>query len=86
MKFTSESSHPALSEPVQHHRRTVTNIKEPGTTLLDPKTLAAYLGIPVATLYDWRRKSVGPPGIRVGKHVRYRQRDVEAWLDRQTPG
>jgi len=64
----------------------VNNRNEPLTTLLDPKALAAYLDIPIATLYDWRRKGVGPPGIRIGKHVRYRQRDVEAWLDRQAAG
>ena len=57
--------------------------KEPTTTLLNPKALAAYLDIPLATLYDWRRKGVGPPGIKVGKHVRYRRRDVETWLNQQ---
>ncbi len=41
------------------------------------------LGIPVQTLYQWRTLSKGPRGIKVGKHVRYRWTDVEAWLDRQ---
>lgn len=62
------------------------NRKEPPTTLLNPKALAAYLDIPVATLYDWRRKGIGPPAIRIGKHLRYRLREVEAWLDRQAAG
>ena len=45
--------------------------------------VAGYLRVPVRTLYAWRTKGVGPPGIRVGRHVRYRCTDVEAWLDEQ---
>ncbi len=61
----------------------MTNRKAPTTALLNPKDLAAYLDIPLATLYDWRSKGVGPRGIRVGKHIRYRRSDLESWLDRQ---
>ena len=49
--------------------------------LLSPQQLADYLGVPLATVYRWRCEGTGPRGIKVGKHVRYRQRDVEAWLD-----
>jgi excisionase family DNA binding protein len=42
--------------------------------------LAEYLGVPVATLYQWRSKGYGPVGLRVGKHLRYRPADVERWL------
>lgn len=48
--------------------------------LLTPEEVAAFLGIPVKTLYQWRYKGVGPHGVRIGRHVRYRQREVEAWL------
>jgi excisionase family DNA binding protein len=50
-------------------------------TLLSPHELSAYLGIPLATVYRWRSRREGPPGIRVGRHVRYRLGDVEHWLD-----
>ncbi|TVT48390.1 helix-turn-helix domain-containing protein [Amycolatopsis rhizosphaerae] len=40
-----------------------------------------YLGIPVATLYQWRSKGYGPAGRRMGKYVRYRPEDVRAWVD-----
>lgn len=50
--------------------------------LLGPHELASYLGVPVKTLYQWRYKGLGPPGLRIGRHVRYRPEDVEAWLDR----
>ena len=42
--------------------------------------LAEYLGIPKATIYKWRSRNYGPPGKRVGKHIRYRPSDVEAWV------
>lgn len=45
--------------------------------------VAEYLQVPKSTLYMWRHKGVGPRGSRVGRHVRYRQRDVETWLDQQ---
>ena len=50
--------------------------------MLLPEDVAAFLGVPVKTLYQWRYKGVGPPGIRVGRHVRYRRQDLDAWLDR----
>jgi predicted DNA-binding transcriptional regulator AlpA len=36
----------------------------------------------VKTLYQWRYRGVGPPGLRIGRHIRYRPEDVEAWLHR----
>jgi excisionase family DNA binding protein len=48
--------------------------------LLSPDEVAVFLGIPVKTLYQWRYKGVGPRGLRIGRHVRYRSADVEAWL------
>lgn len=51
------------------------------TSLWGPKELADYLGVPVQTIYQWRTKGYGPPGRRVGKHVRYRQADVEKWVE-----
>ena len=42
--------------------------------------LAAYLDVPVATLYAWRCRGEGPLGFRVGKHLRYRTSDVEDWI------
>ena len=44
--------------------------------LLTVEELAEYLGVPVATIYAWRYRREGPSGFKVGKHVRYRWRDV----------
>jgi excisionase family DNA binding protein len=51
--------------------------------LLSIPELAAYLGVPVATIYRWRYTRDGPVGYRVGRHVRYRLSDVEQWLATQ---
>ncbi|MCF6507381.1 helix-turn-helix domain-containing protein [Blastococcus sp. MG754426] len=51
--------------------------------LLSAQELADFLGVPLGTLYQWRTKGSGPRGMRVGKHVRYRRTDVDAWLDQQ---
>ncbi|MEU2612650.1 helix-turn-helix domain-containing protein [Micromonospora sp. NPDC007271] len=42
--------------------------------------VSAYLGVPVATLYQWRHRRVGPRASRVGRHLRYDPADVRAWL------
>lgn len=55
--------------------------------LLSPQQLADYLGVPLATVYRWRYEGTGPRGMKVGKRVRYRRADAEAWLDTRTdPG
>lgn len=47
---------------------------------LSPEGLATWLELPVSTIYEWRYKRVGPPGVKVGRHVRFRRADVERWL------
>jgi excisionase family DNA binding protein len=51
--------------------------------LMTPREVADFLGLPIATLQTWRAKRSGPRGYRVGKHVRYRREDVEAWLEKR---
>lgn len=53
--------------------------------LAAPAAVAAYLGVPIATLYNWRYRGKGPMSIKVGRNVRYRWSDVEAWLTAQSP-
>jgi excisionase family DNA binding protein len=49
--------------------------------LLGPDELAAFLGVPLRTIYRWRSRREGPRGYRVGRHVRYRLAEVERWLE-----
>jgi excisionase family DNA binding protein len=51
--------------------------------LLTIEDVAEVLAVPIGTVNDWRHKGTGPKAIRVGKHVRYRQTDLEAWLDQK---
>jgi excisionase family DNA binding protein len=48
---------------------------------MTPTEVSNYLGVPLATVYGWRYRGTGPPGIRVGRHLRFRSSDVERWLD-----
>ena len=51
--------------------------------LIDIGELAAYLGLPVSTIYDWRTRGLGPPAYRFGKHLKFAVGDVRAWVERQ---
>ena len=51
--------------------------------LITVQELSDYLGVPVATLYQWRYRREGPDGFRVGRHIRYRWSEVDAWIERQ---
>jgi predicted DNA-binding transcriptional regulator AlpA len=48
--------------------------------LMTPTDVSDYYSIPVATLYQWRRRGYGPPAIRVGRHLRYDPAAVRAWF------
>ena len=52
---------------------------EPVLTL---SQLAAHLSVPVQTLYDLRSQGRGPRGFRVGRELRFRRCEVDAWLTR----
>ncbi|MGW2038715.1 helix-turn-helix transcriptional regulator [Streptomyces virginiae] len=45
--------------------------------------MSIFLGIPVATLYQWRHARTGPPAVKIGRHLRFDWIDVEAWWDSQ---
>jgi len=69
-----------------HERRSTVVDTE---TLMSPQELADLLGLPLAAIYNFNYRGTGPRRISVGRHVRYRRLDVEAWLegryaDRQT--
>jgi excisionase family DNA binding protein len=52
--------------------------------LLTMQEVAEFLGVPVATIYQWRHHGRGPRGIKVGRHIRYRRADVDAWVEQQS--
>jgi excisionase family DNA binding protein len=67
-----------VSEPARRARRAVPDNDDRMMTVED---LAEYLGLPVGTIYKQRSEGTGPPGFRLGKHVRWRRSEVDAWLE-----
>lgn len=66
---------------------------DPRTTLrgglpdryLTPEDLVTMFGLPsVETVYQWRRKRIGPPGFRVGRYLRFNPAAVRAWEVQRT--
>ena len=51
--------------------------------LLSVDELALYLGKPKATLYGWRYRGEGPRAVRIGRELRFRESDIQAWLDQR---
>lgn len=49
--------------------------------LLTNDQVAERLGIKPATLEQWRIYGRSPAFIKVGRNVRYDERDVEAWIN-----
>lgn len=46
---------------------------------------AAYLGVPIATMYRWRHHGSGPRAYRVGRYLRYDPAEVQRWLRAGSP-
>jgi len=51
-------------------------------TLLSLSDLAERLQVTVQTLYDLRSRGRGPRGFRVGRELRFRLSEVDAWIAR----
>lgn len=51
--------------------------------LLTPAEAAQYLCLAVGTLANWRWRGDGPPYVRYGHRVRYRQSDLDVWMEGQ---
>ena len=48
--------------------------------LVEDTVSAETFEVPLETVYQWRRKRTGPPGFRIGKHVRYDPADVRTYV------
>ncbi|MFJ8824458.1 helix-turn-helix transcriptional regulator [Streptomyces sp. NPDC102467] len=47
---------------------------------LTPGDIAEIFEVPLETVYQWRKKRTGPPGFRIGRHVRYDPADIRAYV------
>ena len=68
----------AMSEPAPRPRRRA--IPQDDDRLMTVEDLAEYLGIPVQTVYKQRSMGTEPPGYPVGRSVRFKRSEVDAWL------
>jgi excisionase family DNA binding protein len=59
------------------------NIQETKITSpwLNTEQAADYLGTTRSTLADYRTKKNGPPYYKVGGIIRYKQADLDAWIE-----
>lgn len=53
-------------------------------TLMDKKQLAELLSVSVKTIDLWMSQGKGPRPVRIGKLVRFKQSDVEAFIQQLT--
>ncbi len=70
--------------PEREQRMTITYAPSVSDQLLTRPQVAAYLQVPVATIHQWRYRGEGPKAARVGRHLRFRRADVDAWLELQS--
>ena len=59
-------------------------LREP---LLTAHDVAALLGVPRSSVYEYARRLHAPlPSLRVGRHRRFYRSDIEGWLTEQRQG
>lgn len=55
----------------------------PKNPLATPAEVSAHYGVPERTLTQWRYLGKGPKWSKIGRYVRYRWEDVEAYVKQQ---
>jgi excisionase family DNA binding protein len=53
---------------------------------LTQSQVAELLRLPVRTVESWRLTRSGPSWVKLGRHVRYEQSDLLAWVERHRHG
>jgi|GEM_PF-1027156 excisionase family DNA binding protein len=73
------TSSPGAQQPAKPRTGTLGS----SNRMLTARDVAAILAVPERTVRDkWREW--GLQAYRIGKHLRWKERDVHAWIDRQT--
>lgn len=81
------SLHQVGLEPPRDRSDLLTGTSEPShpfpglEPVLTTSELAAHLGVPVQTIHDLRHAHRGPRGFHVGRELRYRLSEVQAWVE-----
>jgi len=74
---------PGRSTPRPIARQPRTGTLGGSNRMLSARDVAAILAVPERTVRD-RWREWGLQAYRIGKHLRWKERDVHAWIDRQT--
>jgi excisionase family DNA binding protein len=69
-----------MTEPARPRRRAVPQNDDRMMTIED---LMDLLNVSRDTIYKERQLGTGPPGYRIGKHLRWKRSDVDAWLEKR---
>lgn len=56
------------------------------TQLLTREQAATFLQFSVKTLANWAVTGAGPRLVKIGGRVRYRQADLDKWIEKNTVG
>jgi hypothetical protein len=59
------------------------HIPQDADALLNEVQAADLLNLSIRTLQAWRAKRAGPDFVRAGRAIRYRRRDLVAWVETQ---
>ena len=79
-----DSTNKPVLRLVPSEKPTSQPMPELDTDLVDEAKLAARLGVSRSTLQSWRYAKRGPRYIKLGRLIRYRNADVDAYLRAQT--
>lgn len=63
---------------------TIDNLPCNPDALLNERQAAMLLGMSARTLQEWRYRGGGPKFVKTGRSIRYRRRDLMAWIDAAT--
>lgn len=69
-----------------HVDQLVDELTETRRPLAGPDEIATYLNVPKNTVYQWSSRGGGPRMFRVGRHLRARWDDLDAWLESRAVG
>lgn len=53
------------------------------TLAMNESQVAQLASVSIALVRKWRRQGTGPRFLKLGRLIRYRVKDVDAWLDSQ---
>ena len=55
--------------------------KKSEVEMMTERQVAENLNMSIGSVRKWRRLRTGPRFVKIGRALRYRRRDVEAWLE-----